>query len=414
MEKDRLNTGSDGLFLHSNKSEGTSKPFSKKDMSNKTIVTVFVGLGLFLTNLACIDGSKAEEQGLNDDFRKDLKVIAYYTRSTGEIDDKKVQQLDEIIYSFLHLNGNRLDASDKEDSASIAYLTSLKAQNPKLKILVSLGGWGGCETCSAVFSSKEGRKEFAESVKDILVKHEADGIDLDWEYPAIKGYPGHAYKPEDRENFTSLVKELRKSLGQEYIISFAAGGSDEFLINSIEWGKVMPFLDGVNLMTYDLVGGGSPRTGHHTALYSTKDQKSSARNAIQYLDSIGIPREKMVIGAAFYARVWEGVEQTKNGLYQPGKFKEFILFKNLDDYFQQEGGFVVYWDEEAQAAFSYNPHKQVFATYDDSLSVAKKTRFAIDEGLRGIMFWQLSGDKKENGLIDVIHRVKDAQHSEKK
>jgi GH18 family chitinase len=58
-----------------------------------------------------------------------------------------------------------------------------------LKVILSLGGWGGCKTCSEVFSTEEGRKEFAQSAKDLCEKYKTDGIDLDWEYPAIEGYP---------------------------------------------------------------------------------------------------------------------------------------------------------------------------------------------------------------------------------
>ena len=85
-----------------------------------------------------------------------------------------------------------------------------KKNYPKLKVLVSLGGWGGCETCSDVFSSEKARTEFAISTADIIESFNADGIDLDWEYPGISGYPGHSYKPEDRENFTDLIVQLRK------------------------------------------------------------------------------------------------------------------------------------------------------------------------------------------------------------
>ena len=337
---------------------------------------------------------------------KDFNIIAYYTPSTGEIDPATVQQLDQIIYSFLHLKDNRLHLEEEGDINSLAYLTSLKQQNPDLKVLVSLGGWGGCETCSAVFSSAEARKEFAVSVKDILETHKADGIDLDWEYPAISGYPGHPYKPEDRENFTALVEVLRETLGREAIISFAAGGSKGFLENSVEWKKVMPLVDGVNLMSYDLVSGGSDSTGHHTPLYSTSQQRSSAVNAIQFLDSLGVPKEKIVVGAAFYARVWEEVDSTSRGLYQGGKFKEALLFKDLETYFEENPGFIRYWDSIANAPYSYNPEKGLFATYDDSLSIAGKTEYVRDNGLGGIMFWQLSGDREGKGLVDVIHFVK--------
>jgi chitinase len=78
-----------------------------------------------------------------------------------------------------------------------------------------LGGWSGCAPCSDVFSTAAGRTAFAASVKELLLYFKADGIDLDWEYPAIEGYPGHTYRKEDKENFTSLVQALRATLGKK-------------------------------------------------------------------------------------------------------------------------------------------------------------------------------------------------------
>ncbi len=80
----------------------------------------------------------------------------------------------------------------------------------------------------------------------------------------------------------------------------------------------MPLLDKVNLMSYDLVNGYSKLTGHHTPLYSNSSQKPSADNAIRYLDSIHVPLNKLIIGAAFYAREWDSVANVSNGLYQGG------------------------------------------------------------------------------------------------
>jgi len=351
-------------------------------------------------------GGKTATQEVIPKAKNNFKVIAYYTPTNGKIDSITASQLDQIIYSFLHLEGNKLDLSKASDSASIAYLTSLKKENPNLKVLVSLGGWEGCETCSEVFSSEEGRREFANSVKNILKDHNSDGIDLDWEYPVVEGFPGHPFKDEDRENFTSLVKELRQILGWDYELSFAAGGFDDFMKKAIEWDKVMPLLDRVNLMSYDLVNGGSALTGHHTALYSTARQNLSADRAINYLESLGIPRKKIVIGAAFYARVWEGVDTTSNGLYLPGKHREAILYRNLENFEDKNPGFVRYYDSVAQAPYSYNSKMGLFATYDDSVSIAAKTKYVIDKGLGGIMFWQLSGDRPEEGLLDVIDRLK--------
>lgn len=336
---------------------------------------------------------------------KPLEIIAYVHGSAQEISAGAIEELTHLNYSFLRWNGSRLVVGGTRDSLAIVSLVRLKDRNPELKIILSVGGWGGCEPCSELFASSRGRSEFAVSAKALIEQFGADGIDLDWEYPAIEGFPGHRFVPEDRHNFTLLVKELREVLGSSKEVSFAAGGFTEFLKNSIEWDQVMPVVDKVNVMTYDLVNGYSTRTGHHTPLFSCADQMESTDHAVRYLDSIGVPRNKIVIGAAFYARVWEEVSQENNGLFQQGKFKSFVAFRQLEAYFETHGPFLEWWDSTAQAPYAYSASNRLFATYDDQQSVSLKTRYATRHGLGGIMFWELSGDRAEDGLLGAIVRT---------
>lgn len=332
-------------------------------------------------------------------------VIAYYFGNAAEADSFAVEKLTHIIYSFGHLKGNRLNIDDAGDSATIQKLVSLKKRNPLLKVLLSLGGWGGCKDCSPVFATANGRKEFAESVKELLTYFKADGIDLDWEYPVIPGYPEHPYSPGDKVNFTSLCEQLRSTLGKKAEISFAAGGFERFLQESIEWKKVMAVTDRVNLMTYDLVHGGSIVTGHHTPLYSTPQQKESGDNAIRYFDSIGIPRNKLVLGAGFYARIFDLNSTDNHGLYQSAKFKRGVPFKNFEKTFSPDNGFVYYWDSVAQAPYMFNEKEKLYVTFDDIRSMKLKAQYSIDKKLNGIMFWQLAEDKYRGGLLDAIDEV---------
>jgi chitinase len=184
-----------------------------------------------------------------------ITVTAYYAGGPNQVDSFAAEKLTHIIYSFCHLQGAKLHVDDAGDTLTIQRLVALKRRNPSLKVLLSLGGWGGCPTCSDIFATKDAWKEFAQSVKELSDYFGSDGIDLDWEYPAIEGYPGHKYDPKDKENFTTLVKQLRKALGNGREISFAAGGFKKFLDNAIEWKKVMKKVDRVNIMTYDLVNG---------------------------------------------------------------------------------------------------------------------------------------------------------------
>jgi len=354
----------------------------------------FLSLGLLFLATSCATKESA----------RPIQVIGYYSAGSDGVETLPVEKLDQIIYSFCHLKGNRLAVDDSEDSVTINKLVALKAKNPALKVVLSLGGWGGCEPCSDVFSTDSARKEFAQSVLELNKALGTDGLDLDWEYPVIEGFPGHPFKLDDRQNFTELIRALRSTLGPGYQLSFAAGGFQRFLEEAIDWDIVMPLIDRVNVMTYDLVGGYATVTGHHTPLYSTTQQRESLDNAVQYLIKIGVPRDKIVIGGAFYARMWEQVADTNNGLYQPGVFKASVDYRDFEKTFE---GFEVYWDEVAQAPYRYHRELKLYATFDDEHSIALKTKYAIDQKLQGIMFWELSLDQPVGGMLDAIHEAKE-------
>lgn len=332
-----------------------------------------------------------------------INIIAYYSGGVDQIDRYPVEKLTHIIYSFCHMKGNRLNVDNAADSATIKKLVSLKKKNPSLKVMLSLGGWGGCKTCSDVFDIPAARKEFAASVKELNDYFKTDGIDLDWEYPGIPGHPGHPWKPEDKPNFTELVKDLRAALGEKNEISFAAGGFPQFLEEAVEWHALAPLIDRVNLMSYDLVSGFSTVTGHHTPLYSNNKQVASADHAITWLDSIGFPLNKVVIGAAFYARTWEGVEGDNAGLYQSGKFKSFVPYRTFHEMLTKERGFMFLRDGRSWAPYAYNANEKLFATFDDDISIREKTKYARRKKLNGIMFWELTLDKDKGGLLDAMY-----------
>ncbi|HVW61869.1 MAG TPA: glycoside hydrolase family 18 protein [Puia sp.] len=329
-------------------------------------------------------------------------VIAYYSGNAENIDRYPVGQLTHIIYSFCYLKKNTLHVDRRTDSLAIKKLVSFKKDHPSLKILLSLGGWGGCRTCSTVFATAEGRESFARSVLELTNYFHTDGIDLDWEYPTLGGYPGHPFSPADKENFTSLLRALRASLGPSKEISFILAGFSPYLRGSIDVVSAARIADRINLMTYDMVGSRSPVTGHHTALYSTPRQQASVDNAVRYLDSLKIPHDKIAIGATFYGRRWDRVGDRDHGLHQPGVFTKFVSMRQIRKSYTPAGGYRRYWDDTAQAPYLYNAACKVFLTYDDERSVTAKAAYVKKNGLNGIMFWELRLDAPRNGLLSII------------
>lgn len=340
----------------------------------------------------------------NAQQNNNYKVIAYYTGNGETIKQYPVKKLTHIIYSFLHLKGDTLCFRNSAQQNIVQDLIALKKEYPGLKIMVSLGGWGGCAPCSDLFSTAEHRAVFAKTTVALFNEYGIDGLDLDWEYPSIEGYPGHKYQIADKDNFTALVKALRKEMGQRYLLSFAAGGFTKFLEQSVDWDAILPELDFVNLMTYDLVNGYSTVTGHHTPLTGYKKNQESTQNCVNWLLAKGVPAKKLVIGAAFYARVWENVPDINHGLYQPGKFKQGVSFKNFPDYFSHSSGYKYYWDKKSKAPYRYNATKKLFATFDDKRSIKAKIKYILRQKLGGIMFWELSEDTSYRGLVDAIYK----------
>lgn len=337
---------------------------------------------------------------------KKLAVIAYYAGPPEDLDQFNPKELTHIIFSFGHLQGNQFHINNAKDTLTIQKMIDWKKQNPELKVMLSLGGWGGCAPCSTVFSTDTGREEFASSVKEVLDYFKADGIDLDWEYPAILGFPGHAFKPEDKDNFTALIKSLRASLPAPFLLTFAAGGFQNYLDSAVDWKQVMPVVDFVNIMSYDLVSGYSTVTGHHTPLFSSHPEMQSTDRAVKYLLKNGVSSDKLVIGAAFYGRVWEDVPDVNRGLFQPGKFFHMISFHTIDSIFATDFGYKEYWSRKARAPYAYNASKHLFMTYESKRSVRLKTKYAIRKKLHGIMFWQLRDDKPHDGLLEEIYTTR--------
>jgi chitinase len=72
----------------------------------------------------------------------------------------------------------------------------------------------------------------------------------------------------------------------------------------------------------------------------------------------------------------------------------------------KDNGYTAHWDPIAKAPYMYNAGQKLFVTFDDTLSIRLKTRYALEKHLGGIMFWQLPEDLFSGGLLDVIDLTK--------
>jgi chitinase len=325
----------------------------------------------------------------------------------GQVDGK---YLTRINYAFANIKDGRMVLGAAADAQNFALLTALRNANPRLTVLVSVGGWLWSQNFSDMALTAARRRVFEESAMEFLAQYDLEGLDIDWEYPGLPG-AGHPHRAEDKENFTALLSELRARFDAEsrkthrrlYLTIAMGGGAD--VIAHTEMRKVARYVDTVNLMTYDYYEAGSdPTTGHHAPLFANPadPKKVSSDETVREYEKEGVPAAKILLGVPFYGRAWGDVADQNHGLFQPGK--EVAGFDGQYSSIAANllgQGFTRYWDDAAKAPYLYNAEKHIFVSYEDPESLAAKCKYVRERKLGGVMFWEYFGDPEQT-LLQTI------------
>lgn len=303
------------------------------------------------------------------------------------------------------------------------------------KLYLSVGGWSYSFYFSEMIETQENRSEFITSCMDFLDKYPFfDGFDFDWEYPGegrsapeLKGIGDGTYwpqvtgRPEDKENYTLFLKEMRQALdareeadGKRYGMT-ACFASSTYGSTCYNYDEIVNYLDYFNVMTYcyDAPAYTGKMTGHGSNLYATDYNSFSAEQATELYLSRGIPPHKLNIGASATAVSWGGVVPDDDGNVvhvtssgKPGANNDcfYSYFAKLIE----NGTFKYGFDENAQAAYAYNPQTQEYLSVDDVRSMRAKAGYINDNSLGGIIVWESRGDYMrgkplEHPLIDALY-----------
>jgi len=337
---------------------------------------------------------------------------------------------------------NSVDGTADSGAQAIAgnfnQLRELKKAYPKLKIVMSVGGWSESTNFSAAAATPESRAKFAQSCIDMYIKGNLpgaapgaaagifDGIAIDWEYPDEVGN-GNPHGPQDTHNFTLLLQELRSQLnaqgsadGKHYLLTADTPSGPE-KVSHIEVGPVSRIVDWMNVMTFDFHGpwettgptesqsnlfpspfdpAPRPTPGNP---YPDNGEISTVEVVANYLRQ-GASPNKIAISIPFYAHGWTGVAPGPKG---DGEFQPATGVAADVQYNQiaaQPG--TVHHDPFSGAAYKYDPVSKTFWTFDDAQSIQQKVWFIKLAGLRGDMTWSLDGDTADGQLVNVFGLAK--------
>lgn len=313
-------------------------------------------------------------------------------------------------------------------------LQALKALYPHLKVEISLGGFSFSKYFSEAAATQASRQAFVSSCIDLFIKGNIpdpgwggmggpgaaagifDGIDIDWEWPGSEGNPGNIISPADKQNLTLLLAEFRRQLDQygqqtkrHYLLTQFLPAAPAKIDAGFEVSKIFRYLDFGTVQGYDLHGPWESTTNHQSNLFTARDDPADPRFSVDdtvkaYLRR-GAPSEDLVIGVPFYSHGWTGVNPSNNGLFQPSTAPAPGTWEaGSEDYKVAKtllgNGFTRHEDRRAGAAWLFDG--TTFWTFDDPRVMTQKAHYVNDNGLGGIMFWELSGDTADGELVHAI------------
>jgi chitinase len=224
-----------------------------------------------------------------------------------------------------------------------------KAHAKRVKVLISVGGWGWNDEFETLAADPTSRTMFVNGLAEFIDQFKLDGADIDWEFP-IQG--------KASDNFLALMQELHKALPNKLITSavVAFGSTGEGIPSS-----AFELFDFVNIMAYD--GDGPNHSPYELA-----------EEAIRYWLGRGLPAAKAVLGVPFYSRP----------IYSP-YWK--IVLKDPQ---------AAYVDEVKLLSTTVN--------YNGIPTIQRKTELALRQA-SGIMIWALNYDSAdETSLLRAIDR----------
>lgn len=351
------------------------------------------------------------------------KIVGYYYgkgRPGYEFSQVPVQELTHLIYSHAKptARGDCELAHADLDIPNLRTLKALRAENPRLLVLLSVGGWSGSRYFSDVAATPSARRQFSASCLQIIEKYGLDGLDVDWEYPVTGGKRTDHKRGSDKENFVLLLRKLRSDLdafGQErhLLLTIASTGYRNHL-NDLSLEEMSDILDWFNLMGYDFNEMQPERTSPHSGLYAGTTPKLDA-DAIKYANSDaavqwyldhGVPLEKIVLGLPFYGQVWASVPNENEGLYEPYRGRPgedgTLSYREIQQSYLPF--YTRHWDDQAKVPWLYNKETRIMTSYEDPESITAKAKYVIQKHLGGMMFWDLGQDDSESTLLDTIYR----------
>ena len=325
------------------------------------------------------------------------------------------------------------DTASQPLAGNFNQLRELKQLYPKLKVVMTIGGWTWSQYLSDAALTPASRRAFVSSCINLFIKGNLpvqsdapqggpgsaagifDGFDIDWEWPGSAANTGTIYRPQDKHDYVALLAEFRKQLDaltrhthHRYILSAFLPANPATIKAGFNVPAVFRYLNFGDVQGYDFHVATEPLTNFQSNLYSDPADPTgngfSVNEAIHQYLRRGAPARKLVVGVPAYGRGWTGVTAgpNGNGVYQAATGQaEGTFGPGVTNYNAIESlPGVRYYDRRLGAAWLYDGSN--WWSYDTPQVLLQKTAYIKRLGLGGTAMWSLDGDDAQGSLTAAI------------
>ncbi|KAL7752766.1 hypothetical protein RI367_001768 [Sorochytrium milnesiophthora] len=298
------------------------------------------------------------------------------------------------------------------------------SEGRRLDIALSVGGWTQSRNFSPALATEASRQSVIRSIIHTFKTYPfLSIIDFDWEYVSGDGKNygdgGNQATPQDPENFIAFLTHLRLDLHKHGLghvaIGYCINGNLQVL-GSYDVAAVVRHVDVVHgMIGYDHAAfswghnpDGTVTARYHTNIYDDPPRTGpySVQRAIEHLLKLGVPAHKLTIGVAGYSRGYSGTDGI--GTPAAGESQDMSWENGVCDYKTlPRAGATEEYNPRAGACSSLDPVRRIVNTYDCVESVREKCNFVKRYGLRGVILWEVAGDRPfddPRSLVRVIHQ----------
>ncbi|GBP53592.1 Chitotriosidase-1 [Eumeta japonica] len=355
-----------------------------------------------------------QEQPGTRDLENSDKILSCYYNLPSDYSNRNMLQ-PSMIHPHLctHINiafvkiVNKTLSITENLATGFRLMSKLKELNPNLKILLSIGGSGANNGFSDMVINHASRKIFIRSAISILKEFNLDGIDLDWEFPALHGSKPFILKSRERQHFSQLLREIRVEYSRHrriYLLSVAVAAPQIIVDVAYNVDQLELYVDYVHLMTYDFhyYSPDTPFTGLNAPLFPRQNEHYylstlNVNFTVNMYIAKGLNRDKIVVGIPAYGHSFYLVNKNNGGLNSPASgygslgSSGFVSYPTVCQFMNTNKNKIIV-NNETDAKVPYMHKDREWVSYDDQYSVMEKAKYIKDNHLRGAMIYSLNSD----------------------